>query len=99
MEEIDALTPVGYEQMAAQAKHEGTSSSDFLKAVIAQQKQKGEGFMAARRSETAQASQVTGSATEDCPSGKGSDEQEMDAFGKEIAKLAGGFAMSGEGMY
>lgn len=99
MEEIDALTPQGYEQMAAQAKHEGTSSADFLKAVIAQQKQKGEGFMAARRSETAQAAQVSGGAAEDSPSGKGSDEQEMDAFGKEIAKMAGGFAVSGEGMY
>lgn len=99
MEEIDALTPVGYEQMAAQAKHEGTSSADFLKAVVAKQKQKGESFMAARSRETAQASQVTGGAAEDSPSGKGSDEQEMDAFGKEIAKLAGGLAMSGDGMY
>ncbi|MGN0996545.1 MAG: head maturation protease, ClpP-related [Candidatus Ventricola sp.] len=99
MEEIDALTPVGYEQMAAQAKHEGTSSADFLKAVIAQQKQKGEGFMAARRSETDNASQVSGGAAEDNPSGKGSDEQEMNAFGKEIAELAKGFSMSGDGMY
>lgn len=98
MEEIDALTPVGYEQMAAKAKHEGTSSADFLKMVIAQQKQKGEGFMAARRSETAQASQVTGGAAEDSP--KAGEDVELDAFAKEAKKLADEvIAMSGAGMY
>lgn len=64
MQDIDALTPTGYEAMAEEAKANGTSALEYHRAIIRAQKQRGTDFLARRRSETAPAAQVTGGAAD-----------------------------------
>lgn len=97
LSDIDALTDPGYEDLAEQAKANGTSAMDFHKQLIAAKKQKGADFMAARAQETANAAQVAGGA----PDGNAkTDEQEMEDFAKSVAGYANQYAPGGnDGMF
>lgn len=97
LSDIDALTDPGYEDLAEQAKANGTSAMDFHKQLIAAKKQKGADFMAARVQETANAAQVAGGA----PDGNAkTEEQEMEDFAKSVAGYANQYAPGGnDGMF
>lgn len=96
-DEIDALTDPGYEELAAKAKANGTSSADFVKQLVAAKKQKGADFMQQRKNETAPAKDVAGGSPDD---GKRTDEDEIEANAKEIAAFAKAYAGSdNEGMF
>lgn len=62
---IDALTLPGYEDMAKQAKDNGTSADDFLASVVEAQRKKGTTYLENRIAETAPAAAVTAGATTD----------------------------------
>ena len=64
MKDIDALTPPGYEDMAAKAKADGTTVMDFHKQIVAAQRKKGEDFVTQRKEETAEGSAVPGAAAD-----------------------------------
>lgn len=81
-EEIDDLTMPGYEAMAREAKANGTSSTDFFKAVVKAQKEKGEKFVNDRKTETAPAAQVEGGAAEDNTADM---QKKLDDTAREIA--------------
>lgn len=86
MQEIDDLTPPGYERMAAEAKASGASAADYLKELVKAQREKGPAFMAARAKETGPAETVLGGASTDFDQ---KDEMtEADALAKELAELA-----------
>lgn len=84
-DDIDALTDPGYEELAAQAKANGTSPEDFVRQLIAAKKQKGAAHQAARQHETAPAQNVTGGAADDR---KGNEEQDMKQYAESMAKYA-----------
>lgn len=96
-EDIDALTIPGYEDMAAEAKNNGTSVIDFQKSLVAAMKQKGTDFLAAREKETQPAQDVAGEA----PTSGASDEQkEIEDNAKAIAEYAKSFvAGTDNGMF
>ena len=91
LDDIDALTLPGYEDMAAKAKADGTSAVDFQKNLVAAMKQKGTNFIQARQMETSPAKNVTGGA----PAGTTEDEQ-LEKDIKDIAKYAEEY--SGDGI-
>lgn len=84
-DDIDALTDPGYEELAAQAKANGTSPEDFVKQLVAAKKQKGANHQAARQKETAPAQNVTGGAADDQ---KGNEEQDVKQYAESMAKYA-----------
>lgn len=86
LDEIDALTMPGYEDIAAKAKADGTSAIDFQKQIVAAMKNKGADFLAQRAAETAPAQQVAGSEPQDSVN----EEEEIKAFAKSIADYAKG---------
>ena len=93
LDEIDALTLPGYEEMAAKAKADGTSAAEFQKQLVAAQKQKGKSFLEARKAETEPAAEVKGDASEGAKAAKN-----PDALGKEIADMAVEFrGIAGDG--
>lgn len=97
LEDIDALTVPGYEDMAQEAKAQGTSAMDFQKQVVAAMKQKGQNWLQQRERETQPAQSVTGGAP-----GTEKDDQDMKNSAKEIAAYAKtyrGGASSDGGMY
>ncbi|MFR5794150.1 MAG: hypothetical protein ACLUI3_00305 [Christensenellales bacterium] len=47
------MTPAGYEQMAQEAKQNGTSAADYCKMIVKAQREKGAGYLASRQKETA----------------------------------------------
>lgn len=65
MLDIETLTDEGYEEMANEAKAQGTSAADFMRNMIAEKKAKAKGYIAARTKETAPAKQVDAGAAED----------------------------------
>jgi ATP-dependent Clp protease protease subunit len=65
MQDIDALTPAGYEAMAAEAKTAGTSSMEYHKKIVAAQREKAQKFTENRATETAAATAVAGGASDD----------------------------------
>jgi len=81
MQEIDALTMPGYEEMAEAAKRDGTAAVDYYKQVVQAQRKKGADWMESRKEELEPAKQVSGGAAED---GYKTDEAEMAAFEKDI---------------
>lgn len=85
LEDIDALTLPGYEEMAAQAKADGTSALDFQKQVVTARKKKGAEFMDSRRTETAPAQQVAGGKPDD---NKKTEDQEIQDNAKDMAEYA-----------
>ena len=95
VQDIDDLTLPGYEQMAAEAKTNGTSAMDFQKAIVKAQREKGGAFMAARQQETQPAAQVPGSE----PGNTQTDEEEMKAFLAEMSGYAKENASVGNGMH
>jgi hypothetical protein len=89
LEDIDALTVPGYEEMAAEAKKAGTSAMDFQRQLVAAMKQKGSDFISQRQKETAPAQNITGGA----PGGSTkTEEQEIQDNAKDIAAYASGFS-------
>lgn len=85
LSDIDALTVPGYEEMAEQAKANGTSAIDFQKEIVAAMKQRGASFLQARQQETEPATSVAGGAPTD--NGK-NEEQEIQEFAKSVAAYA-----------
>lgn len=85
LEEIDALTIPGYEDLAAQAKADGTSAMDFQKQIVAAMKKKGAEFMQARKEETAPAADVVGGAPE---GNRKSEHEEIMENAKDVAEYA-----------
>ena len=92
IEDIDALTLPGYEDMAAEAKANGTSAMDFNRQIVEAQKQKGKNHIANRQQETAPAKGVTGGAPQDSKD----EEQEIQNNAKAIAAYARDYAGSGD---
>lgn len=91
-DEIDALTDPGYEELAAQAKANGTSPANFVKQLVQAKKAKGAGFMAARQQETAPAQNVPGG---EPASNHKTEEQEIQDNAKAVAEYAKQYAGSG----
>ena len=97
LEEIDALTMPGYEEMASEAKANGTSAMDFQKQIVAAMKKKGKEFIEARQKETAPAQNVTGDAPAD---DKKTEEQAMQEAAKAVADFAATYsANTADGMF
>lgn len=94
--EIDDLTPAGYEQMASEAKANGTSAMNFCKMLVKAQREKGKNFIENRIAETAPAAEVTGGAAEDAIT---DDADAEDKFAKEMAALARDKRVNGDTMY
>ena len=95
IEEIDALTTPGYEELAAKAKTDGMSAMDFHKQIIAAMKQKGAAFLEQRKEETAPAQDVTGGAP---VSGK-SEADEIKEIATSVAEYAKTFTGGADGMF
>ena len=85
LSDIDALTVPGYEDLAEQAKANGTSAIDFQKQIVAAMKQKGASFLQARQQETQPAASVAGGTPTD--NGR-NEEQEIQDFAKSVAEYA-----------
>lgn len=94
LNDIDALTVPGYEQMAAQAKADGTSAMDFQKQIVAAMKQRGSSFLNQRQEETAPAQSVAGGAAQ---SSGLTEEQELEAYAKDMASYARSYSGLGDG--
>lgn len=96
LEDIDALTVPGYEELAATAKANGTSALDFQRQIVAAMKQKGASFLEARKAETAPAAEVAGGT----PTDHEKDEaQEIQDIAKDIAKYASTYNGRSDGMF
>ena len=100
---ITDLTLEGFEAEAEEAKANGTSVTDFVRAMRAkaaekkaQAKAKGDAFMAARTQETAPAANVAAGAAED---EKESEEDEIMAEAKKNAELAAQMMGKSNGMF
>ena len=94
LSDIDALTIPGYEEMAEQAKADGTSVMEFQKQIVAAMKQKGDTFMQARQQETAKAQAVPGGAAEDDAETEDAkakrDAEQVAEYAKEMMGHSGG---------
>lgn len=98
IQEIEAMTDSGFEDLAQAAKENGTSSADFLKQVVAERGKRRKDFLSNRKEETAPAQKVTGGASSD-HDGNG-EEQEIQQYAKEMAELAKAYkADRSGGMY
>lgn len=86
MQQIDTLTDEGFEEMAQEAKNNGTSAADFLKQVVSKRAEKKKNFMGARQTETAKAANVTGGQPADNDQAKQT--EEIDQYAKEAAEMA-----------
>ena len=95
LSDIDALTVPGYEEMAEQAKADGTSAMEFQKQFVAAMRKKGADFLKARAEETAPAQQVAGGAAED----EEDEEQKVKAIAESIAEYAKASHGMTEGMF
>lgn len=98
MQQIDALTDEGFEQLAQDAKSNGTSASDFLKQVVAERIGRKKNFLTSRQRETADAAKVAGGSSADPNPGQ-SEAEEIDRSAKEAAEMAKEFSGSGASMY
>ena len=85
IQEIDDMTLPGYEQMAAEAKQNGTGAMAFYKEMVKASRQKGRDYLAAREQETAKEKDVKASAAED---DKPDDEAELKAFAQAMGEMA-----------
>ena len=85
-EDIDAITPPAaeYQAMAEEAKKKGTPFTEYQRALVAAQKQKGANHLAARQEETAPAQNIAGGAAE---THKNEDE-EIKQNAEDMAKYA-----------
>jgi ATP-dependent protease ClpP protease subunit len=97
IDDIDSLTLPGYEDIAAEAKRNGTSAMDFQKQVVAAQKAKGAAYMQKREDELSQQRQIAPGTPR--MSG-GSDETEQIAWNAaEIGKIAQRYKSNNQTMY
>lgn len=96
LNDIEALTVPGYEEMAEQAKANGTSAMEFQKQIVAAMKQKGKNFLEARQKETAPAANVAGG---DPDSNKKTEEQEIQDNAKSIADYANSLVSRNDKMF
>lgn len=96
VQDIDDLTLPGYEQMAAEAKRNGTSAMDFQKQIVKAQREKGTTFMQQRQQETAPAEGVQGG---DPGQHDMTDEDELKAYLKEMNAYAAQAKANDGGMY
>lgn len=98
LQDIDDLTPAGYESMAQEARENGTAAMEYHKAIIRAQRERGQQFLNQRANEVSASAEVKGGASEDT-TGKNS-EQELGAYSKEMAEYASAYraGMDG-GMY
>ena len=85
LDDIDALTVPGYEDLAAKAKAEGTSALEFQKQLVTAMKEKKGAFLQSRVNETKPAQQITGGAP---ASGVADEEKEIQDNAKDIAAYA-----------
>lgn len=92
MEDIDAITMPGYEDMAAEAKANGTSVIDFQKNVVKAMREKGAAFIAQRQEETKPAQNVGAGAPQDK-----TDDDDIRANAEAMAKLAKEYSGSADG--
>ena len=97
IQDIDDLTPVGYEEMAEKAKAEGTSAIDFHKAIVKAQKQKGKDFLDSRKKETAPSASIAGGEPGDNDGANLS--QQIEDTAKEIAAFAKASRPTADGMF
>lgn len=95
LQDIDDLTPAGYESMAAEAKQNGTSAMDYHKAVVKAMREKGQQFLNARQQEVAPAAQIQGGSSDDEKNAA----TEMSAYAKEMAEFAKNVRADANGMY
>lgn len=98
MQQIDALTDEGFEQLAQDAKSNGTSAADFLKQVVAERIGRKKDFLTNRQRETADAANVVGGSSADHNPGQ-NEAEEIDRSAKEAAEMAKEFSGSGASMY
>lgn len=96
IQEIDDLTPMGYEDEAQKAKADGTSAMDFHKQIVKAQREKGAQFLAKRQKETQPAAEVPGGASEDA-GGKGDAEKAIQDNAKEVAAFAKAYSNKPDG--
>lgn len=106
IQEIDDLSEPGYEEMAEQAKKDGSTPMDFMKKLAAAkrekkaaEKQKGAEMLEQRKQETAPGSAVPGSAAGDGKTGIDEIEEcakEMAGYGKA---MIAGLGAENVGMY
>lgn len=95
LQEIDDLTPAGYESMAADAKQNGVSAMDYHKAVVKAMRERGQQFLNARQLEVAQTAEIRGGASDD----NRSSADEMNAYAREMAEFAKTVRADANGMY
>ena len=90
VEEIDALTPPGadYAEMARKAKADGTTAADFLKGVIAKQREASKAYLEQRKEEGMKAGEVGGGDAGD--NDKGDLNAMRDKEAKMLAEMADG---------
>lgn len=88
--DIDALTMPGYEEMAEQAKADGTPADEFQKGIVKAMREKAGRFREERQAELEAAASVKGGAPSD-----GEDDEAKAA--KEIAEYAKAYAGDGAG--
>ena len=93
--DIDALTIPGYEDLAVQAKANGTSVLEFQKQIVAAMKQKGTEFLQSRQAETAPAQDVAG----DAPAQGKTEEDEVNELAASIASYATQCGNYNDGMF
>ena len=94
LEDIDALTIPGYEDMAEKAKADGTSAVDFQKQVVSAMKQKGKNFLDQRTEETKPAQDVRGG---EPASNAASENEEINEYAGSMAEYAKEYAGSTDG--
>ena len=85
-EDIDAITPPAaeYQAMAEEAKKKGTPFTEYQRALVAAQKQKGANHLAARQEETAPAQNIAGGAAETPQN----EDEEIKQNAEDMAKYA-----------
>ncbi|NLV58694.1 MAG: Clp protease ClpP [Clostridiales bacterium] len=94
MQEIDDLTPPGYEALALEAKEKGTSPIDFQKQVVKAQREKAAKFVDDRKAETAPSVEVAGEASDN---GSSDPDAELKKAAAEIAEYAKAYRASADG--
>ena len=92
--DIDALTIPGYEQMASEAKANGTSAIEFQKQIVSAMKAKGAEFIQSRVAETAPAQDVAGDEPQSV-----SEEDQIKETAAGIAEFAKAYTGRGDGMF
>ena len=86
IQDIDDMTPPGYEEMATQAKADGTSAMDYHKAVVKMQRQKGASYMEQRHEETAPAANVEAGEPKDMDGD--AEKKDIEQNAKAMAQMA-----------